>query len=160
MELVRNLFCISEWQLATVPPNYAGLVQLVPNSLVPHPNFAQTMSGIGVPGQAATPGFAASPVAHPSTPGGEALPALPTLERAGLIWAVLDPSSTIDIEAFLSGYDDMLSHFNFDKWYLFDSRVLRGPNWKVAYDGYLDFYHLPVLHGESFGRNIPNTALF
>jgi glycosyltransferase involved in cell wall biosynthesis/UDP:flavonoid glycosyltransferase YjiC (YdhE family) len=34
------LFCISEWQLATVPPNYAGLVQLVPNSLVPHPKLA------------------------------------------------------------------------------------------------------------------------
>jgi glycosyltransferase involved in cell wall biosynthesis len=33
------LFCISEWQLATVPRNYAGLVQLVPNSLVPHPKL-------------------------------------------------------------------------------------------------------------------------
>lgn len=33
------LFCISEWQLATVPRNYGGLVQLVPNSLVPHPKL-------------------------------------------------------------------------------------------------------------------------
>jgi len=33
------LFCISEWQLATVPRHYAGLVQLVPNSLVPHPKL-------------------------------------------------------------------------------------------------------------------------
>ncbi len=47
-------------------------------SIVPHPNVGQTASGVGVPGQAATPGIAASPVAHPSTPGGEALPALPT----------------------------------------------------------------------------------
>ena len=83
----------------------------------------------------------------------------PVLERGGLIWAVLDPSSTIDIEAFLSGYDDMLSHFNFDKWYLFDSRVLRGPNWKVAYDGYLDFYHLPILHGETF-PGVSNKAQY
>ncbi len=32
-----GLFCISEWQLATVPPEYRGQVFLVPNSLVPHP---------------------------------------------------------------------------------------------------------------------------
>jgi glycosyltransferase involved in cell wall biosynthesis len=31
-----GLFCISEWQLATVPPEYRGKVFLVPNSLVPH----------------------------------------------------------------------------------------------------------------------------
>lgn len=32
-----GLFCISEWQLATVPHRYTGQVFLVPNSLVPHP---------------------------------------------------------------------------------------------------------------------------
>jgi len=32
-----GLFCISEWQLATVPSDYHGQVFLVPNSLVPHP---------------------------------------------------------------------------------------------------------------------------
>ena len=31
-----GLFCISEWQLAVVPADYAGQVFLVPNSLVPH----------------------------------------------------------------------------------------------------------------------------
>ena len=34
-----GLFCISEWQLATVPPEYRGQVFLVPNSLVPHPRL-------------------------------------------------------------------------------------------------------------------------
>jgi len=33
------LFCISDWQLATVPTTYAGQVHLVPNSLVPHPKL-------------------------------------------------------------------------------------------------------------------------
>ncbi len=33
------LFCISNWQLATVPTTYAGQVHLVPNSLVPHPRL-------------------------------------------------------------------------------------------------------------------------
>ena len=36
--------------------------------------------------------------------------------------------------------------------------MLEGPNWKVAYDGYLDYYHLPILHGKSFGTDIGHTA--
>jgi glycosyltransferase involved in cell wall biosynthesis len=31
-----GLFCISDWQLATVPASYRGRVFLVPNSLIPH----------------------------------------------------------------------------------------------------------------------------
>ncbi len=34
------LFCISEWQLATVPSAYHGKTYLVPNSLVSHPRLA------------------------------------------------------------------------------------------------------------------------
>jgi len=82
----------------------------------------------------------------------------PSLERAGLIWVTLDLKSTLDIPTFLSGYDEMLAHFGFEHWHLFDSRVLQGPNWKTAYDGYLDFYHLPVLHRESFGADMYNRA--
>jgi len=35
-----GLFCISEWQLATVPGRYRGQAFLVPNSLVPHPRLS------------------------------------------------------------------------------------------------------------------------
>ncbi|MBI1181049.1 MAG: Rieske 2Fe-2S domain-containing protein [Alphaproteobacteria bacterium] len=84
----------------------------------------------------------------------------PVLEKAGLIWAILDPDSTLDINTFLSGYDKLLEGFGFENWTFFESRTLVGPNWKIAYDGYLDFYHLPVLHADTFGRNIPNKALF
>jgi glycosyltransferase involved in cell wall biosynthesis len=34
-----GLFCISEWQLATIPPDHRGQVFLVPNSLVAHPRL-------------------------------------------------------------------------------------------------------------------------
>ncbi|MBI1180990.1 MAG: Rieske 2Fe-2S domain-containing protein [Alphaproteobacteria bacterium] len=85
---------------------------------------------------------------------------LPVLERAGLIWVILDPKSTLDIAAFLSGYDDLLQAFGFEHWHLFSQRTIKGPNWKIAYDGYLDFYHLPVLHGDTFGRDISNKALY
>ncbi len=82
----------------------------------------------------------------------------PLLETAGLIWVILDPKSSLDIGAFLSGYDALLASFGFEDWYLFDSRVLEGPNWKTAYDGYLDFYHLPALHKDSFGADMFNRA--
>lgn len=90
------------------------------------------------------------------------LTALPVVERAGLIFGSVDPDSPIDIDTFLSGYDSLLDLFNFKDWHLFASRRLRGPNWKIAYDGYLDFYHLPVLHKDTLAKmmELGNRALF
>ncbi len=79
-------------------------------------------------------------------------------ERAGLIWGILDPASTLSFDAFLAGYDKLLEHFGFADWHFFSSRVIPGPNWKIAYDGYLDFYHLPVLHKNTFGEAMSNQA--
>ena len=86
------------------------------------------------------------------------LVALRVTERAGLIWGILDPASTLSFDAFLSGYDKLLEHFGFEDWHFFSSRVVAGPNWKIAYDGYLDFYHLPVLHKNTFGEGMSNQA--
>jgi nitrite reductase/ring-hydroxylating ferredoxin subunit len=88
------------------------------------------------------------------------LVSLPVAERAGLIWVILDPNSKLSFDRFLSGYDQLLAHFGFETWRFFDSRVIPGPNWKIAYDGYLDFYHLPVLHKNTFGENMFNQALY
>jgi len=82
---------------------------------------------------------------------GYSLAELPVLEKAGLIWGILDPKSDLDIETFLSGYEEFLDHFGFKDWHLFETRTIEGPNWKVAYDGYLDYYHLPVLHKNTIG---------
>ncbi len=79
-------------------------------------------------------------------------------ERAGLIWGILDPKSTLSFDTFLAGYDKLLEHFAFEDWHFFSSRTLPGPNWKIAYDGYLDFYHLPVLHKNTFGEAMSNQA--
>ena len=86
------------------------------------------------------------------------LTALPCLERAGLIWVTLDPNSTLPIEDFLSGYDAMLEQFGFKDWTHQHTQTVEGPNWKVAYDGYLDYYHLPILHRETFGADMGNRA--
>jgi len=85
---------------------------------------------------------------------------LPVLEKAGLIWVILDSKSTLSIESFLSGYDQMLENFGFKGWHLFQKRTIRGPNWKIAYDGYLDLYHLPVLHKNTFGPDMSNQAMY
>lgn len=82
----------------------------------------------------------------------------PVYESAGLIWATLDPTSKLDIADYLCGYDELLKAFEFDGWHLFSQRTLPGPNWKTAYDGYLDFYHLPVLHKDTFGADFYNRA--
>ena len=41
---------------------------------------------------------------------------LPVYESAGLIWAILNPNSKVDIPTFLSGYDKVLDTFGFSEW--------------------------------------------
>ena len=85
---------------------------------------------------------------------------LPVQERAGLIWCILDPNSDLSFDAFLGGYDEMLAHFGLENWHLHSKRTIRGPNWKIAYDGYMDLYHLPVLHKNTIGASASNQALY
>jgi nitrite reductase/ring-hydroxylating ferredoxin subunit len=85
---------------------------------------------------------------------------LPCLEKAGLIWVTVDPKSTLDIELFLSGYDELLANFGFETWHHFASQRVDGPNWKIAYDGYMDLYHLPILHKDTFGDQFPHQAIY
>ena len=85
---------------------------------------------------------------------------LPTLERGSLVWAVLDPESTIDIESFVGDFGSMLAAFGFEHWHLLDRRELVGANWKLAFDAHLEFYHLPVLHRNTFGSDTSPRALY
>ena len=88
------------------------------------------------------------------------LTSLPVEERAGLIFVVLTPGGWLDLDRFLCGYDSLLAHFEFEQWHLISRRAIAGPNWKVAYDGYLDLYHLPILHRNTFGPNTSNQAIY
>ena len=85
---------------------------------------------------------------------------LPVVEHAGLIFGALTPNAEVDFDAFLCGYEELLAHLHLDDCHLVGRQSVEGPNWKVAYDGYLDFYHLPVLHKDSFGSKIPSDALY
>ena len=85
---------------------------------------------------------------------------LPVAERAGMIFVVLTPGTPMNIDEHLCGYDRVLDIFGFGDWHLISQREVPGPNWKIAYDGYLDFYHLPFLHRDSFGPDISNKPIY
>ena len=85
---------------------------------------------------------------------------LPVAERAGIIFGALTPGAPFDIDAYLCGYGEVLAHHEFASCAYVGSQAVDGPNWKVAYDGYLDFYHLPILHRESFGPGYSNKAIY
>jgi len=88
------------------------------------------------------------------------LRSLPTAERAGLVFVVLTPDAPLEIDAFLAGYDKVLEYFDFGNMHLIATNQVVGPNWKLAYDGYLDFYHLPILHKNSFGPQMSRDAFY
>jgi len=92
--------------------------------------------------------------------GGMGLPPLPVTERAGMIFVVLTPGKAFDFESFFCGYGEMLEHLGLADCHVVGTQEVAGPNWKIAYDGYLDFYHLPILHRESFGPDIGNKAVY
>jgi len=85
---------------------------------------------------------------------------LPVAERAGIIWVTLNPHSTLDHDAFFRGYDEILAHHHFEDCHYVGNQSIDGANWKVCYDGYLDFYHLPILHKNSFGPDLSPKAMF
>ena len=84
----------------------------------------------------------------------------PALEKAGMIWVVLDPESRLDIAAFTGSFGDQLQGLDLASWHMIDARTLEGANWKLAFDAHIDWYHLPVLHRESFGPHVTNRALY
>ena len=85
---------------------------------------------------------------------------LPVAERAGIIFGGLTPGGSIDLDEYLCGYDEMLEHLDLASCQLVGTQKVAGPNWKLAYDGYLDFYHLPILHKNSFGPDYNNRAIY
>ena len=87
------------------------------------------------------------------------LTALPVAERAGLVFGGVTPEMEFDIDAYLGGYGEMLGHLGLANCSLVGRQVVSGPNWKIAYDGYLDFYHLPILHRNTFGADYNNKTV-
>ena len=84
---------------------------------------------------------------------------LPVAERAGLVFGGITPGMDFDVDRHLCGYGEMLEHLDFANCTLVGRQSTDGPNWKLAYDGYLDFYHLPILHKSTFGADYNNKTI-
>ena len=90
-----------------------------------------------------------------------ALTQLPCYERAGLVFAVLTPGLEVDFASYLGGMIEDIERLRFEDWHYSGSREIRGANWKVAYDGYLEGYHFAAAHKETiFPRSYSNIMQF
>jgi carnitine monooxygenase subunit len=84
---------------------------------------------------------------------------LPVAERAGIVFGGITPGMHFDIDEYLCGYGEMLEHLDLANCTYVGKQSVGGPNWKLAYDGYLDFYHLPILHKDTFGPTYNNKTI-
>lgn len=88
---------------------------------------------------------------------------LPIVERHGLLWVGLTPGATIDVEGHLGAdLDAELAAYGLDGFVVERSETrLIEMNWKVVVDGFLETYHLGVLHRTTIGPHIrTNIAPF
>ena len=87
------------------------------------------------------------------------LVSLPCEERGGFVWVVVTPDEPMDLDAWLGDYGDELTALGLDEWHVFEQRELDSPNWKVAFDGYLEGYHFASLHRNTVGKQIISNLM-
>jgi len=86
---------------------------------------------------------------------------LPCVEKHGVIFVCLTPELEIDIDSWLGDFAPILESLKLADCHLFSTRMMPGPNWKVAIEGYLEGYHFASLHKDTvFKTNLSNTATF
>ncbi|WP_221793385.1 aromatic ring-hydroxylating oxygenase subunit alpha [Aquisediminimonas sediminicola] len=90
-----------------------------------------------------------------------ALTQLPVFERHGFIFVVLTPGQEADFENHVGPMADDMAYLNLAGAYFVGTREIQGPNWKVAYDGYLEGYHFAAAHPETINlRTFSNVMQF
>jgi phenylpropionate dioxygenase-like ring-hydroxylating dioxygenase large terminal subunit len=84
---------------------------------------------------------------------------VPVAERFGLILARVGGGSTsIDVEAELSGLGPEIADLGLDQYLFFDERSgVFDANWKLIYDTFLESYHIFSLHRDSIGPDLLST---
>ena len=91
--------------------------------------------------------------------GSRGLTALACEERSGMVFAVLDPGARLPLDDWLGGYETALDQLGLADMELLDERELIGPNWKIAFDGYVDGYHLDILHRDTLGKDVLGNVM-
>ncbi len=80
-------------------------------------------------------------------------------EFAGFVFAIPTPGAKLDLEDWLAGYGPTLEALGMHEMHFYTEREVRGPNWKVAYDGYVDAYHLDKLHRTTLGTQFMGNVM-
>lgn len=78
---------------------------------------------------------------------------LPTVERHGVVFAVLRPDGTIDLDGWLGSFAPELERLDLGSRRVAWTNTLPGPNWKLCADGYTENYHFPFLHPDTISVN-------
>jgi phenylpropionate dioxygenase-like ring-hydroxylating dioxygenase large terminal subunit len=80
-----------------------------------------------------------------------ALSSLACTETAGIVLVRLEGSDSIDGQAWIAGMSDELTEYALDGYHPLETRVTRhAMNWKLMQDTFLEAYHIPFLHRETF----------
>lgn len=72
-------------------------------------------------------------------------------ERSGFVFATLTPGTPLELDEWLGDYAGVLDDLHLADMHFYTEREVEGPNWKVAFDGYVDAYHLDKLHRTTLG---------
>lgn len=77
---------------------------------------------------------------------------IPLGVRQGMIFGVVDPDATMDLDGFLAGIDTDLGIFGFAEMPVFARAMTRRKtNWKLIVDAFLESYHIQRLHKNTIG---------
>ena len=75
---------------------------------------------------------------------------IPVIEKYGMVWAIPNPSinpAPVDIDTYLGDLAAEYASYEFAGYHHFATQILEPKiNWKMAVDGFLESYHLSVLH--------------
>jgi phenylpropionate dioxygenase-like ring-hydroxylating dioxygenase large terminal subunit len=84
---------------------------------------------------------------------------LPSEERHGFVWVVLQPGHPIDVAAHLGELDAEIADLGCDKMQYYSSLVEAplAANWKSVAEGLLEGLHVPFVHADTFNLN-PQAA--
>ena len=77
---------------------------------------------------------------------------IPVIEKYGMVWAIPNPAKNaapidIDIDTYLGDLAPEYASYEFSGYHHFATQILEPKiNWKMGVDGFLESYHLSVLH--------------
>jgi phenylpropionate dioxygenase-like ring-hydroxylating dioxygenase large terminal subunit len=80
-------------------------------------------------------------------------------ERAGIVWGLLTPGLSFDVNEWLGDFAAELETLDLANWHLFDQREIAGPGWKVTMDGYLEAYHHDQVHAKTLALHTIGNLL-